>query len=459
MSKTLSESFRDSFKRNKLAWQLVIAGLLICDFTGVLRKIDFISIGVGASLSIVGLVILGLGIARRLRSPLGATASDRHEPALMVMLGMPASFGAWRAVLGWDSLQMLLVVMMGLALAGGILILLSATFRKVIVSLMILFHFGGIMTATTSVAAGDQAPWLPIQVWTYVYRPYLHFMYLNNAYHFYSPEPGPPTLVWFRIEYEAEADGETKTYSRWVRLVDRKDFSSRLHYQRLLAMTESLSVYSRIVNVQPGKLQALKTRRDRMDNPQKYNLRPEWWRTNERPKGIPYLVTVADTLQYRQLNELANLYLSSYIQHVAHFYPCEEDPNAVVKSVKVYELIHRIITPTQLLADINPLHPIMYSVYFLGEYSPDGELQKPKMSDRDRETHPNLANLEYHFLDNLGNRAIAQEPIQDLYLYWMLPVYRLPKVEKPEPNNPDHWQLIDSLQLHTGDSREKIWKR
>ena len=35
-------------------------------------------------------------------------------------------------------------------------------------------------------------------------------MYLNNAYHFYSPDPGPATYVWFRIFYISnEVDPET----------------------------------------------------------------------------------------------------------------------------------------------------------------------------------------------------------------------------------------------------------
>src|SRR5262249_51727018 len=29
------------------------------------------------------------------------------------------------------------------------------------------------------------SPWLSTQIWTRIYRPYLEFLYLNNAYHFY----------------------------------------------------------------------------------------------------------------------------------------------------------------------------------------------------------------------------------------------------------------------------------
>ncbi len=73
------------------------------------------------------------------------------------------------------------------------------------------------MTAVTAVeppgADGSLAfRWL----WGKVYRPYLQFFYLNNAYHFYSPEPGPPVLVWFRIDY-------TDNKSMWYRIPNDED--------------------------------------------------------------------------------------------------------------------------------------------------------------------------------------------------------------------------------------------
>ena len=32
-----------------------------------------------------------------------------------------------------------------------------------------------------------------------MFRHYLLFTYMNNAYHFYSPDPGPPTLLYRRV--------------------------------------------------------------------------------------------------------------------------------------------------------------------------------------------------------------------------------------------------------------------
>src|SRR5438045_224861 len=84
----------------------------------------------------------------------------------------------------------------------AVLVLLPRPARRVVLSLLLLVHFAGILTAVTAVdPQGGSAPWVSRQLFARVYRPYLGFMYLSNAYHFYSPNPGPPTLLWFRIQY------------------------------------------------------------------------------------------------------------------------------------------------------------------------------------------------------------------------------------------------------------------
>ena len=98
---------------------------------------------------------------------------------------------------------------------------------------LILIHFGGMITAATTIdPPGAAAPWVSEMLWVHVYRPYLQFMYLNNAYHFYSPEPGPPALVWFHIKYK---DGRVK----WFKIPHRDDDPVPIHHTRLLSITES----------------------------------------------------------------------------------------------------------------------------------------------------------------------------------------------------------------------------
>src|SRR5207244_2073818 len=120
-----------------------------------------------------------------------------------LLIGSLACFLASEAFheIPWDSAALLFRVGTVLAAVGALVVLLPPFGRKIIASLFILFHFGGILTAVTSVSP---APWLSTQIWTTVYRPYLFFLWMNNAYHFYSPEPGPANLMWFCIEYESD---------------------------------------------------------------------------------------------------------------------------------------------------------------------------------------------------------------------------------------------------------------
>ena len=46
----------------------------------------------------------------------------------------------------------------------------------------------GLANAITSPPA---TPWLTTQTWVRLFRPHLEFCYVNNAYQFYSPQPGP----------------------------------------------------------------------------------------------------------------------------------------------------------------------------------------------------------------------------------------------------------------------------
>src|SRR5215813_9575618 len=185
---------------------------------------------------IVGSLIAGgVAVWWRLSSEQEDRFKDRIWSAILVACGAGLIFASRYAMdEEWDSLRMALGVFTIVALVGAAIVLLPRVGRRIVASLLLLVHFGGILTAVTAVAPhnGSPPPWLPTTLWTLVYRPYLQFAYLNNAYHFYSPDPGPPTLVWFRVEFEDK-------HVHWYKLVDRDQFPTRLQYQRMLALTES----------------------------------------------------------------------------------------------------------------------------------------------------------------------------------------------------------------------------
>ena len=91
----------------------------------------------------------------------------------------------------WDTMRMFLRVLMAVNLMAAALMLVSMRMRRLVLGLLFLLHFGGICTAALS---APPSPQLVQQIWVRIYRPYLEFVYLNNAYHFYAPEPGPAEI-------------------------------------------------------------------------------------------------------------------------------------------------------------------------------------------------------------------------------------------------------------------------
>ena len=85
---------------------------------------------------------------------------------------------------------------------------LSPTGQRIAFSLLVLYHFAGIFSAITS---PPPTPWLTGQFWARVFRPHLEFSYVNNAYQFYSPQPGPAQVLWFCI---TGTDGQCRAGTR-----------------------------------------------------------------------------------------------------------------------------------------------------------------------------------------------------------------------------------------------------
>ena len=85
------------------------------------------------------------------------------------------------------------------------------------------FHFAGILSAITS---PPPTPPVTDQYWRRVAREYLMFAYMNNAYQFYSPDPGPACELWVCFEYDTgNADpklirtpDDTMTQSEWLHM-------------------------------------------------------------------------------------------------------------------------------------------------------------------------------------------------------------------------------------------------
>jgi hypothetical protein len=273
---------------------------------------------------------------------------------------------------------------------------LPAVARKAVVSILILVHFASITVSVTSVPPPNgQAPWLAIQAWSYVFRPYASFMYLNNAYHFYSPEPGPPTLVWFFVRYSDDS-------GRWVKLPSRKDSPVPMHFQRLLALTESVNVINH--NMPPDYNERASARRlaGKIFDPE-----------------IPLPLDTPPNIAYQPPEEYSRVMIAAYARYVARHWPHPDDnPSADVKTVKAYRLVHQIINAPTMAEGVSPNDETWDLPYFMGEFDPQGDM----IDDKDpflyfwvpirRELAENGQMVLKNYLEEHANhRSAAKEPL------------------------------------------------
>jgi hypothetical protein len=290
----------------------------------------------------------------------------------------------------WDSAQLLVAAFSFLALFAAIVVLLPRTVQRIIVSLMIGLHFFGILTAVSSV---PPTPPLMNWAWTYVYRPYLQFMYLNNAYHFYSPEPGPGIMVWFYTRYQ---DGSAD----WYIIPDPSQNPLTQEYQRRLSLAESTN---QLLPAGPVSSESLERRR-----------------LAGHSDGIPLHPTVDLSMQHREPNSYSKNMVATYARFIANLKA--QETGKTIRSVKVYRVVHNLPQPNEIANGIDPAEKHFYYPYYQGEFTPEGTLIDP----------------------------------QDPYLYWLIPIvktydpagFRAGKLRPAQLGDEQHLVILDLLEVH-----------
>jgi hypothetical protein len=241
--------------------------------------------------------------------------------------------------------------------------------------------------------------------------PYLSFLYMRNAYHFYSPEPGPASLLVCLLQYEldeADANGRPKTVHEWVMLPRRDE-----HMKDPLAQTycRRLSITEMVSAAMPGM--ATGTNFEKLDVYQR-RQRAGIVAAGGAKEPIPLVTTLDESadLQYRvPQSHITRYLLPSYAAHLADEF---SGPGRKVASVKIYRFEHRITPTAEFARGRNPFHPTTYRPYYYGEFDATGKLLNP----------------------------------QDEMLYWLIPV--APKRGGASPADPDKRDYTDYLSKHAG---------
>lgn len=372
-------------------WNWMLAGIFLLG--ACLALVQFAGSFATATI-IVGLLGFFLALAG---FSLGSTLLTQKAFSTFQMAGLSLGM-AFSLFLGgscfspaWDTMSM---ASHGLSLAlilVAICLVLPPLAKKIAISGLILFHFIGISTAVTSLEPPGAAPsYIATNLWAYCFRHYLTFMYLNNAYHFYSPEPGPATLLWFRIQYDDAS-------FRWFKIPNRKESPITMHYQRMLSVTESTNMAA--ANNPENWEEIL----------QKRNLAG----LAHMPQITPLNRTISQSSMYREPSEHSKRMVNSYARYISRKFQHPQDkPNVNIDHIKIYKVTHGIITVQDLARDYDPLDKTMFYPYFLGSFDKTGKMIDPN----------------------------------DPFLYFLLPITR-----SNNPNEPS--VLTDSLEIHAGDQK------
>jgi hypothetical protein len=397
-----------------------------------------------------GLIVAGAAIGRRLRTA-GWELEERLESAGMVAVGALVALVAYLAVIkefkdadgktnpgdDWTSAEFFLIGVIVIALAGAALIALPTLIRKVLIAALVLFHFGGIFDAAFNVEplGRGEPPWLTQQLWTRVYRFYLGYVYMTNAYHFYSPDPGPSTLAWFRIQYDDDS-------YRWVQLPNKKDSVLPLQYTRLMVVADSTKL-SQPGSVLPPRI-FLESLRERKVAGRFFV--PEPTRDGQKFRGEPIPITEQQFLYgdnvpiapelYREPTLYCKMLIASYVRYVAKNYPNENDPALGIKNIKVYSITHSLIPARDMAKGHSPFEEIYLYPYYMGTFDAQGELLIPQQQ-----------------YNQFGEPVLAKS---DGFLYWMVPIFAVPKHPGGDfrvPEEDREYTVRNYLRLHAGDIR------
>jgi hypothetical protein len=363
---------------------MMFAGLFLCGAALLLSRGTDLPGFLPMSLLFPGTLLTGIAVQRQLKEETWLWPGRIRSAAVVSLAGLAGVVGGVAMRPEWVSGRMFYGFVFVLGLSGTFLILLPPLARRVALSLWVLFHFTGMATCVTSIdpPGGHSGLYVSKQLWSYIYRPYLSFLYMTNAYHFYSPDPGHPELLWFAVCYDDD------TYT-WVKLPERANSPIGMHYQRMLALpAHSYGSLNRL----PFNAEELKLLPKDMPRP----TRGAWeaihirrqaasaveYRRRDNPKFLPIpLVSDVDTnSQYREPHDMSKKTLASVAHRVFLTAPPPRDengnvkPGVKVKSVKLYRVVHLILSPKELADGVSPLEKTKHWAYFMGEFGPDGKL-------------------------------------------------------------------------------------
>ncbi len=308
-----------------------------------------------------------------------------EESAALLLLGALACYFCQNALYlagapeFLDSMRLFLGVLTLAALLGAALVVVPLNVRRGVLSLLICVHFVGILATTLVV---PPAPLVITQLWNRIYRPYLEFVYLTNAYHFYAPEPGPASYLWFRVIFEDDKGNVAGDWFKVPNLDDkyRSRHATGLSYQRHLALTEhtvATTSTPAFYDFQQNAITPAPFFNSRLRHiPQlapKQN--PLGVQDTKVDVAIPWHPDMLPAAQYKPPTDWVKKLLTSYSRHVLSVATLD---GYTTRSVKVYRVVHLGPVGPSMVAYLNdvaePTDPDTYYAIYYGEYDLSGQV-------------------------------------------------------------------------------------
>ncbi|GEM_PF-5566107 len=349
-----------------------------------------------------------------------AVLEKGHEAALSLLLASVVALVACFALASphrdfsanWYTMQRCLFVFAMAALVAAPLTVVDGVTRRWVVSGLVTYHLLGIVTAAVG---HPPSPWITSQIWMRLYRPYLEFLYLNNAYHFYSPQPGPSSYVWFRLYY---TDSNGQQLGHWYKIPKLSDDGYHGHpvsleYQRHLSIAENTMPTDPflpegvVFEKAAAKRMAWTPEAAKKDpivgvNPPKHEVL------------VPLNPTIPKSQQYFMPKPHVKRLMETFARHVLHKKQAEF-PDRQYTSVRIYRVVHQVISIQAYNLGYPPTDPESYSPVYMGEFDASGKLRDPS----------------------------------DALLYWQMPILR----DQPGIG---HSEIKDWRRRHAGDP---YWRR
>lgn len=220
-------------------------------------------------------------------------------------------------------------------------------YLKLIISLVILFHFSAIFSHVLS----GGGPFVMRQLAS-LYRPYLKTMWLDNAYRFYAPDPGSTEVLWYKLQYE---DGST----RWTQVPRREDFYLRMPFQRTMSIA---LLGSMMVEKEP--------------------VSPK-----DDSASVASVLVNNQVAMKSVLTASGEIFFRSYARHIGRKERVHPETGSPLVSMDCYLVHYLIRNPMQMRMNYDMYDPRMLDVQLIGTFSPDGVISnfqqgfKEKMAD------------------------------------------------------------------------------